>query len=249
VTERLQDWLPAEAAVRPAVRAAVEPVVAAWAAHWFARGEARLDDWTLAAGGRPAFDAGWRACGGGLEASCSTRAAGRLASLALDARPDGMDVNDRDRLVMAALARRIVDDLAQRVDGLLGREGAAPPGDRRLVATVAESADVLFSLSIPVTRLLGLSRRVLPRAGSATPLADGRRAALAATTVRLEATLGAATLTLAEARELSVGDILLLDRTLRDAADLTLPRSADVVARGVLTETEGCLALVLQPAS
>lgn len=248
----LQDWLPAEAAERRAVRAAVEPVVADWAAHWFARGDLRLFDWALAAEDRPAFDAGWRACGPGLEASCSTRAATRLAGLGLDLRLDGMDLAERDRLLVSAVARQIVDDLAQRMRRLLVHDGEpvnVPAGGRRIIACVADGADVLFSLSIPVALLLGLSRRTLPKAPAAVQIPGDRRAALGGSTVRLEATLGTATLSLAEAKGLAAGDILLLDRTLDDAADLSLRASPGVVARGVLTETEGHLALVLQTAS
>jgi flagellar motor switch/type III secretory pathway protein FliN len=252
VTQTLQDWLPAEAVERGAVRAAVEPVVAEWAAHWFARGEARLLDWALAADGPPLFDANWRSCGAGLEASCSTRAAVRLAGLALDTRADGLDLADRDRLLLAALARQIVDDLAGRLRRRLVRDAAPPElpaGTRRLIAAFGDGGDVLFSLAIPVPLLLGLCRGTLPKAPPAARIENARMAALGRSTVRLEATLGTATLSLEEARGLAVGDVLLLDRTLADLADLTLTHAPGVVARGALTETEGRLALVLQTAS
>lgn len=252
MSEKLQDWLPPEAAERSAVRAAVEPVVAEWAAHWFARGDLRLFDWALADEGRAAFEAGWRACGGGLEATCSTRAATRLAGLGLDLRMEGMDLAERDRLLVATFARQIVDDLAQRLRRLMVRDGEpsqVPGAGRRIIACVADGSDVLFSLSIPVALLLGLCRRTLPKAKPPGRIASDRLAALGRSTVRLEATLGTATLSLAEAKGLAAGDILLLDRTLADAADLSLIQSPGIVARGVLTETEGHLALVLQTAS
>jgi hypothetical protein len=251
VTAAPKDWLPAEAVERSAVSAAVEAVVAEWAAHWFVRGEFRLESWGLASPDRMLGEAGSRACGGGVEANCSTRAAARVAGLALDARAETTDLNERDRLLVSALARQIVDDLAQRLRRLGGREGQPPeamPGARLVVASIAEGADVLFSLAIPLPLLLGVSRRTLPRPPAATKIEGERLDAVGRSTVRLEATLGTAILSLAEAKGLAPGDILLLDRTLGDAADLTFAQSPGVVARGVLTETEGQLALVLQTA-
>lgn len=246
-----KDWLPAEAVERDAVSAAAEAVVAEWAAHWFARGEFRLASWGLASADRAPGEAGSRACGGGVEATCSTRAAMRLAGLALDARAEATDLDERDRLLVSAVARQIVDDLAQRLRRLGGREG--PPlettsGTRLVVAAIAEGADVLFSLAIPLPLLLGVCRRTLPKPPAATRIEGERLDAVGRSAIRLEATLGTAVLSLAEAKGLAPGDILLLDRTLGDAADLTFAQSPGVVARGVLTETEGQLALVLQTA-
>lgn len=251
MTTAARDWLPAEAVERDAVSAAAEAVVAEWAAHWFARGEFRLASWGLASPDRVPGEAGSRACDGGVEATCSTRAAARLAGFALDARGEATDLNDRDRLVVSAVARQIVDDLAQRLRRLGGRESPpeATSGTRLVVAGIAEGADVLFSLAIPLPLLVGVCRRTLPRPPAAAKIEGQRLSAVGCSTVRLEATLGTAMLSLAEAKGLAPGDILLLDRTLGDAADLTFAQSPSVVARGVLTETEGQLALVLQTAS
>jgi len=250
VREKLRDWLPAEAAERSAVRGPVEEVVAEWSSHWFARGELSLSGWALAPRPRPAGDAGWRDCGGGVEASCSSRASVRLAGMALDARLEQLDLNDRDRSLTSAFSRRMVDDLGQRLRRLLGVERDVPEvtaTDRRVVATISDGADALLSLAIPFPLLIGLCRRVLPKPGPAMKISDPRLQALGPTTLRLDATLGSATLSLSEVRDLAVGDILLLDRTLGDAADLSLARSRTVVARGVLTETDGHVALILQP--
>lgn len=244
--ESLRDWLPAEAAERSAVRAPIEEVVAQWSSHWVARGELSLSHWALAAEARA--DAAWRDCGGGLQVNCSTRAAARLAGLALDARPEQDELNDRDRKLLASLSRRIVDDLAHRVRQRLGAErDVVSPADRRITAVVSEGVDAILQLSIPVPLLTGLCRRTLPTPRAPTTPLASRLAAAAPTTLRLEATLGAVTLSLAEVRDLAVGDILVLDRTVSEPADLSLSRSEAPVARGTLTETEGHVALILQP--
>ena len=251
---RAQDWLPAEASERGAVRAAVETVIAGWASHWFGRGDLRLFEWALAERGRPVDPAAWRPCGPGLEVCCPVRAANRLAGLALDARLEGMDLGERDRLLVSAFARRIVDDLVERLRRLFVGDTetvqtVARPDDRRITASIADGSDVLISLSVSTALLLGLTRRTLPAPPVAARIAGDRLSALGHSAVRLEVTLGTATLSLAEAKGLACGDVLVLDRRLADPAELSLASSADVVARGVLTEDDGRLALVLQTAS
>lgn len=251
---RAQDWLPAEASERGVVRAAVETVIAGWASHWFGRGELRLFEWALAETGRPVDPAAWRSCGPGLEVCCPLRAASRLAGLALDVRLEGMDLGERDRLLVSAFARRIVDELVERLRRLFVGDAETVaseprPDERRITASIADGSDVLISVSVSTALLLGLTRRTLPALPAPARIAGDRLSALGRSAVRLEVTLGTAMLSLAEAKGLACGDVLVLDRRLADPAELSLASSADVIARGVLTEDDGRMALVLQTAS
>jgi flagellar motor switch/type III secretory pathway protein FliN len=230
------------------VRAPFEALVAEWSAHWVAKGRLSLSDWALAAGAR---DAGWRAYDGGLAVNCPGRAATRLLSLALDARIDHAELNGRDRRLTDGLADRMMQDLVRRTLTVLGTSvaPASGPRDRDIVATISDGADTLMSLAIPLRSVLPICRRTLPRPAQPTTALQHRLTALGPITLKLDAMLGSAQVTLAEAQALSIGDILVLDRRLNDAADLSLANPATLVARGVLTEADGQVALILQSTS
>lgn len=242
---KARHWLPLEAVERNAVRAAAEACVAEWSAHWFARGELVLSGWALVAPGA-APDPGARDAGRGLQVACPTRAALRIACQALDVRLEQLDANGRDRALAAALARRIVDDLVARMGGLLSPEGDGGGAGRRLIATISDRNDPLVSVGLPAERLVALCRRTLPPPGPRPQSPAPRHEALGRTRLRLEVNLGEAAVSLAEARGLAVGDVILLDRRLDEAVDLTAARSPALVARGVLADAEGQVALILQ---
>jgi flagellar motor switch/type III secretory pathway protein FliN len=247
MTERLRDWLPTEAAEQLGVRGRIEGVVAEWSAHWFASGTLGLSAWGLGQDAVVPGDATWRDCGGSLQASCSARAGLRLACMALGARSEHVDLNDRDRSLLSALSRRMIDDLAERLRRLLGLSGVAiaPPASKpRFIAKVSDGCDTLVAIAIPFALLIKLCRQALPRARPPATALQSRREAVTPTGIRLEATLGSALLGLADVRDLAVGDLLVLDRTVDDTVELSV--AGVPVGQGVLTEIDGQAALILQ---
>jgi hypothetical protein len=243
--ERLRDWLPPQAADQPGVRAMIDGVVAEWSSHWIALEMLSLSAWGAAQDA--AGDGAWRDCGDGLQVSCSARAGLRLACMALGARVEQVDLGDRDRSLLTDLAGRMVDDLADR---LRRRLGAAAPriefaaSEPRFVAKVSDGCDTLLAVSIPFPLLIRLCRQALPKARPTAVAPELRREAVTPTRIRLRATLGSALLGLAEVRDLAVGDLLVLDRTVDDTVELSVAGAC--VGHGVLTEIDGQAALILQ---
>ncbi len=246
----VRPWLPAEAAGNVAVRAAIEVAVADWSTHWFQNGQLALSGWDIGRIDRMSEASVWSGEKAGLQAVCSARASQRLAAIALDATSDVFDNNERDRSFLSHLTQRIVADLIDRLKALLGAQEIAsgPVAERCFVATVSDGSDALLRVAIPVSHLIGICRTHLPRPQPAREKPKPILPALGATQVRLAATLGVSTLSLADLRSLAVGDVLVLDQALDQHTPVSFAGSRDVIAHGLLTKADGHVALILQSA-
>jgi flagellar motor switch/type III secretory pathway protein FliN len=265
VTPAPTAWLPGEVVERPAAQAPFDQALDAWRAAWTPGLALKIGGWTLRSGASidprasPEGDA-WRRPRGVVAISCSLRARLRLASAALDLDLDAGQANERDRAVLNGFCTRLLDDLAARFEAVLGEAAATPaampaavsaadsmgedPAAARIFASVEGEAGVLVHITLPAPPVAALYRRTLPRPPAATLPLQGRLKALAASDVRLEATLGEAALSLPELRAMAVGDVLRLDRKLTEPGRLNLA-AGGFVANGLLTHAEGRLALRL----
>jgi flagellar motor switch/type III secretory pathway protein FliN len=247
MSDRPRDWLPAEAAERPAVRARVDAAVAAWSQAWIVGEGVHLEGWALASTTPVASVDVWRTCAGGLRVCCSPRASLRLAVAALGTRAEDVELTDRDRVLLSALGERMIDDLVRRLRDLPGPEGgaaAAGGAEPRVVARLADGTASLFAVSLPLPLVTRLARQALPAPRPAASRPAQRATSIAKATVRLEATLGGVQVDLVQLRGLAVGDVLVLDRALADPIQLSVAGVA--IGCGALSEVDGRSALILQ---
>jgi len=182
-------------------------------------------------------------------------AVARLRSRALDLSPPPPRAEtDRDAALLRGFDRRMLEDLAARVEAALAvgapedgaAAGASPPGADCLCAMVAEAdgAEAL-RLAIPKAPVIAFRKAAVAAPPRRSPPAP-RRKALAAAPIRVEARLGSARLSLEELRSLAPGDVLLLERRLDEPAELFAAGDARAFAAGRLDAAER-LTLIIEP--
>lgn len=256
MTRRPTPWSPAQVVERAAVQAPFDAALAAWRADWAPGLAVRIGGWRLGqADPRASVDGdGWRTPGAGVAFSCGPRARLRLANAALGLDLDAAQPNERDQAVVGGFCDRLLNDLAARFEAVLAAPGAvgayaeqAPAGrsPAMVIAAIEGTEGVLVRAALPAGPLEALYRRGLPRRPATAALVD-RADALCASAVRLEATLGEASLSLQELRAMAPGDVLQLDRKLTDPVRLSLA-DGGFVAHAALTQSDGRLAVRLQP--
>jgi flagellar motor switch/type III secretory pathway protein FliN len=254
---QVSDWLPVGATAHKAVQAKIGAAVAAWSAQWFARRSLVATGFTPTMGEAAAEADGWRIYREAVAVSRSPRAAGRLLDWALDASLEQSAVGRRDRQLVDAFERRMIEDLAARVEAALGGQGAARPAPSKvdaphgpmggLVVGVGEDGGgKLLSLAIPLAAVLPACKAALGPASRNRPGLDSLVEAFGDARLTIEAVLGSADIRLADLRTLAPGDVLVLNTGLAEAADLLMAGSGRAVARAALTDIEGRMALTLQ---
>lgn len=207
----------------------VADLVSDWSARWLTASSAHIIP--LAANiGSKLKDPTWlgyegSACLGFDEAATSAIASGLLAHPV----PDGA-MPAPDRFVVDGLVRRALDDL---LDSLMKAAGEASLDAPRLSsATPAANADwVRWSVGIgnnPRLFSLGCSQQLLAELGyqSAPPVPQppltSIEQGLKRQRVEIGTFLGASTISLAKVKQMTVGDVMLLNRHIDDDLALTL---------------------------
>ena len=243
-----RNWLPRQAVSRPAVRAAIATVVDDWSTRWFAAGRARLSQLRVAPLPPQGPDAwpGWTRHGV-FHSRLTPPGEARLIELALDFGAAPSRKSGPDRTLLQEFCRRAVADLVsaleQRLAAAETHASEAQTGDVVLELTDLEGGRIL-SISTPVSAFADLVRASLPQ--SERQLVLTRRAeALAPTPITLEAHAGRATVTIAELNGLASGDVLVLDRRLKEGIALRLADAQAILLVGDLCAQEGCAALAI----
>lgn len=249
MTQPARPWLPAGHLTCERVRSAVSAAVAAWSEAWFGRPLVRLSTLRVGEAGVLAR-AGWLAIGS-IGISLPRRSAGQLLSLALDATLDQQPQTETDQEVLDHLERAMMVDLGQRLEQALGMSdgghGARSEGGAHDVVASLWGADgEIAQVSVPQNALVALVRRHAPPPRPSAEVLTRRTEALGPQEVRLEATLGVATLSLEEFRNIAPGDVLVLGTALDDLLTLSIAGAAAPVARAHLTQADGQMALALQ---
>ena len=251
---RIRDWLPLGAATGPRVRDALERAVDDWSGKWFAGARVQLGAVEPRCGGAPRLASGWLLNPAGVAVPVDGTESIRLAGLALGAEPEGLILSEADLDILGRLSTEILGDLATALASAVGLpEGTGEPpspcvdpleGDAGIVlrildargrglaqATLSLAAIVPFlKASIPAEVSPGLAR------------IDG---AIGRTRTRLDIRLGETRLSLGELAGLSSGDVIVLDRTIEEGADVALAvANAPAFARATLEPEEGGTRLI-----
>lgn len=257
MSSEVTDWIPIGLAEHESVQSVLREAIAAWSDAWFPGRSLRvcatlptLDE------AAPWEGAPWRTWGEAVAISCPRKALSRLAERALDAKLDQLTIGDVDRQIIQAFEGRIIGDLAQRLDAALDVTTAPDARPRTLdapfgglgglVLGVGEGQGAqLLSVAIPMKTLAPLCRALFPPASPALARLDKLTEALKPTAVPLEASLGRIGLSLADLRDLCVGDVLVTDVAIDDGAILRLA-DGEPLARADMIEQAGHRALALQ---
>lgn len=248
MTSAAWSWLPDAALLTPAVLKPIDEALEAWSHRWFRRRVfVRRRTAYGATGGPPAV-----ASTGRVAVRLDPGAAEALTGQALDLDLARLEHMEDDRRVIDGVRQALLEDLARIVDASLAGDATAlePAADSsgavvievgdedgRKIAVVETSRAVLAS-----ARLARLAPSARPR-----PKFTSLRQAVAEVPVSLGVRLGSAEIRLPEARQLAIGDVVVLDRRLKDALEiLSSPRGA-VVACARLMDAASPRSLRLEP--
>ena len=257
MTAHVGEWLPIEVVCRAKVREALDCAVLDWSRDWFATQRLQATRFRpLAQRLRMQVEGDiWRAYRGPVAIAVTDAAATRLASWALDAPLDRLELGVRDAAVVEALQHALLDDLTARVEALLGVPDTAArpaPAERRLggdgleAAVTDASGALVASIAVPLEAILPFARTTLPPAQPSTTAVAALGSALASTGVTIEATLGRAEIGVTDLRRLAKGDVLVLDREIEAGVRLGLAGSGHALGAARLGEAGGRLTLTLE---
>ncbi|HEY5723956.1 MAG TPA: FliM/FliN family flagellar motor C-terminal domain-containing protein [Allosphingosinicella sp.] len=249
-------WLPREALVGPEFRSAVAETVRAWSAAWFPA--LRLEAREIEPGGRAWTDEGtalrWLGYAESVAIAATPVSAASLVARALDSGPGQKAETDRDRALLKGLEHGMFADLAARLSEALGAEARRRPADVKEVWPAPEGATVrvvddkgeAFRLAVGLGELVAFRKSRIAKAPSPRQPLMARSSSLRPVRVDVEARLGKAQVPLSDLRGLVPGDVLILDRTLAEPADLSLAGSDRVFARARLAERADSMSLTLE---
>lgn len=235
-------WLP-----EPAIDAGIDRSVAAatrdWSARWLPAGALR----PLARHAPADPESWWQVTGDGVALGMADGARDALGRALLSASADAVIAGAADRQAINGLVDVALRDLGARI-----------AGSDRAASAIAQHRPTLDDAR---QRLLGLDHRPLvtcligntaavamarPRSRRTTrPGLPPLAAALAPQPVTIAARVGGCTLTLADLAALEPGDVVLLDRPVGDAVDLTVAEHAPPLARCTVQSGPDRLALKL----
>lgn len=239
-SEDAKIWLPKESLFDGKLSVAIESIIRAWAANWFVA-ENRSFSFSYSGNSQHTSEhglgAGWSCGSAGLCLALSDAGRRQIASRIL-----GVDIlkhhlTTRDSLMIGKLVLPVVDDLIKRFSKFL----AIPPITERLSALafadkVRESYE-RFSIKFEFlgnsielyikTHCAMSARRTLTKPLSPTPELSSRWLAVKSQNIGIGARVGTAKLGYAELCELSVGDVIVLDKRLIDGLDITINGQVD----------------------
>jgi flagellar motor switch/type III secretory pathway protein FliN len=254
MTRRADEWLPAGALDCAPVRAAIADAVAIWSRKWFAGAKLEAASFATHRDGAPPRPSDWQRPGAAVAIAASPAGTLRLAGLALGGELGRLVLSEADRDIIAGLTAAAVADLARGIEGALGirtSEGstaASPTAEAVLSLSVAEGrGGALLEVAISLAALVQFRKAGLDGKGGKRPPLAHLSPALGASPVRIEVRLGRSTLPLGDLAALAPGDVLILDRSPQDGAELALAPSGASFAAAAIDTQAASLSLTLSP--
>lgn len=237
------DWLPDEAFSGPTLTGLFSGPVNAWAAEWFAGATVVV----AAVAGReplPAQPGVQQFQHGCITLSLLGAGKRRVLEAVLGLDLAQQTLTEADRHILDVLATEIVEDLGKRLQTELGASDA-PTTDRCSTLVLSMAGRELLAFRCPKHLLVPLlKKRSIPSVSKRGGLGS-RMKALGGMPVVAEALLGHVELAVADIEGLAVGDVLVLDRSLTEPAELRLAGAERIFARGKVQRNNNRTAIQL----
>ncbi|MEJ0027182.1 MAG: FliM/FliN family flagellar motor C-terminal domain-containing protein [Rhizomicrobium sp.] len=242
MTQGVEEWLPRDAFTDERLRAILSEPLARWRERWFVRGTvASLASLESDAGAAPAMIS---LAGSFAGAELREDGVRHLLRAALAIDPSQREANADDRAVLDGFVREIVNDLIAALDTALS-DGGDDVGARRVPLAIELDDRQTMTLSLAAAPMAALIKRTVPSARFALPGVGARSEAVKATPVVLVGVLGSADLAVSDLDGIGVGDVLVLDRSVREPVELRLMDGDRALVRGRLSQKDGCAAIQL----
>jgi hypothetical protein len=241
VTIAARDWLPRQAFSEEAVRSLLAEPVGAWSARWFAGQSATLASIRIL-DQREAPAEGLLAQGVVAEAEMPARGKRYLLEAALDAQLAAQGLGESDHRLLDAFAGKITEDLIAELDRFLGGDNPRKQ-DFWLVAAIELSGHPVLTIHCPGHVLVPRLKAQWGGPKSTTQQPVTLQQALAAFPVTARGVLGEVEVTLNELRDLAIGDVVLLGKSLKQPVELRLSETGGQIGRGLFCQSDGKLSI------
>ena len=235
MTAAAREWLPKEAFTAEAVSATLSGPLLDWSQRWFVDARVAVSLVTCPANKeRPAQ--GIEITGKSAKAVMPGHGKRRLLEAALGAGLSGKVLSESDHKILDALAVDAMKELLSTLDELSEKSDSESVA---ISATLCLASAELATISLPAHGLVRAVKAMFgtPRAADTAP--KELRECLKPVELMTEAVLGRADLALQDVRELAAGDVVLLDRSLRDLVELRLSSGRQQIGRGKLGRLDG----------
>lgn len=231
-------WLPDDAITGVRTSAALDKCLAQWGEEWLAEGAlvvTGLSIGQLLSGNADGCLTGSPPLISEISVSCESEDHSlRLAAMLL-----GREIQPRqlrtaqDRTLLDMVTKSALDGLTDSLSEVFGRLPPASSGSASVEASIAPLGDAaILTVRIPRELVIAKLRDNAPRPRELTAR-QSLGSAMAGQDIRLGAVLGSSNLTLAEAENLQVGDVIVLDTVSSSPLEITIDGqpAADAAAR------------------
>jgi flagellar motor switch/type III secretory pathway protein FliN len=238
-------WLPDAALTLDRISAALSICLQEWAQAWI--GDAVTAAHVQFSGAAQISTQTGRVHAAGSASSISSEGRQKRALLEalLGTSLHGHVLTERDHRLLDGLAGRALEDLVARCDRLVGATDLPAAAARAAIVTLRCPAGEIAKLELPHAALAGLVKASLADNHGKPMSISSRAEALEEATVEIEAVLGENIVRLEDIAGLAVGDILLLDRSLDEPAQIRIAQAGVVLGAGMLSREANRVALTI----
>jgi flagellar motor switch/type III secretory pathway protein FliN len=230
--QQISDWLPESAFTEETVGPALHDAISSWCGRWFSSARAEVSAVRLSQASKRMAQ-GLHVASRSCEAELSGRGKRALLEAALGIDLSGLSLAEGDHRILDSFATAAVNDLLTALDALGEHRGGGPV----LCATLVLAGTEMGVLALPSQLLVSAIKKAIGPIRKPAQAPRSRAEALKLVTVKTEGYLGRAQLTVDDLQGLAVGDVIVLDNSLKDPVELRMPDSQKCIGRGKLVRT------------
>lgn len=254
----VREWIPNEAVLCPAIHEKITQIIFEWESDWFFDCLYTVSHIKLGRIEGNEKRGTWRTFCAPVQLHCPPRASQILLERALDYSEQSMVTPQSaiEKDVLKRFEAHLFTDLSERIARALIADPASfetlnspkgGTGERALVATLSDGrGSDLLSIAIPSIALVPFVKRSLPPR-PATKLADvSLDSLLGDRKIRLEALLGNARIRVGDLRDLTPGDVMVLDTRCDAGCEIRTVTSQRHIASAKPVEHENAATLIIE---
>jgi len=238
-------WLPDAALTLDRISAALSVCLQEWAEAWIGDAVTAAQVQFSDAAQISTQVGRIHAAGSATTVSSEARTKRTLLEALLGTSLHGHVLTERDHRLLDGLAGRALEDLVARCDRLVSAFPAPAETARIAILTLRCPAGEIAKLELPHAALAGLVKASLGDVRTKATSIRSRAQALDEATVEIEAILGENILRFEDVAGLAVGDVLLLDRSLDEPAQIRIAQAGVTLGAGVLSRDGNRVALTI----
>jgi flagellar motor switch/type III secretory pathway protein FliN len=232
VTLSVSEWLPREAFTEEAVRPVLDRALLAWSERWFVQARAAIIA-VQSGSEKPRVAQSLQIKGDTSQAELSGRGKRVLLEAALGIDLSGLTLTECDHRVLDEFALAAVKDLLTALDALA--QGGDGPS---LCVTLGFDGREMVSVVLPANALIPAMKVAMNGVRGCDAPLKSRIEGLKPSKLIVQGLLGTAEVGLNDLRDLAIGDVVVLDNSLKSLIELKLSDNGQCIGRGRLVRTK-----------